>query len=369
MTMRSKKMGLMLAAAFALMPFPALVDAQVTSASQPSQHSVTVSAQTPLNRAGVAINGTMKAAIDPIKIDNMVYVPFKEMARILGYDDIRYSYSTKTYTATDGSVTVKATIGGSRAMKGDERISIRPLKFINRTTYISVDAVSALFNTFTYYKPANGSIQVQMPARKYVVQFGDTLWQIAQAHHTTIWAVKSANAVADVDNLRVGQVLNLPAESQTKEMEPVRQAQQQPAPEPTPQTSTSVLDKSTAIINTGKKYLGRPYKFGAKPEQAPQYMDCSSFVQYVFKVNGVTLPRDSRQQSNEGTKVTALKPGDLLFFKYPEKYSDGRVGHVGIYMGNGQMIHTIPRTGVTITNYQKSGYWSRNFLFAKRVLQ
>lgn len=365
MNFRSKKMGLMLAAAFAMMPLPSIVDAQVSSVSHAADHSLSVPAvHTPMSRTGVAINGVMKASIDPVRIDNIVYVPFKEMARILDYDDIRYNYSTKTYTATDGSFTVKATIGASRAMKGDEPISIKPLKYINRTSYISIDSVSALFNTFAYYKKENGSIQVQMPARKYIVQFGDTLWQIAQAHHTTIWAIKSANAVADVDNLRVGQVLNLPGEAQTREMEPVRN--QPPAPT---QTAAPVLDKAQAIINTGKKYLGRPYKFGAKPEQAPQYMDCSSFTQYVFKVHGVTLPRDSRQQAQEGVRVTDLKPGDLLFFKYPERYSDGRVGHVGIYMGNGQMIHTIPRTGVTVTNYQKSGYWTRNFLYGKRVLR
>ena len=365
----------MLAAAFVLMPLPAMMNVQ---ASNESQMSTTIlpapaqMAQTYVNRAGVAINGTMKGAIDPVKIGNAYYVPFKDTARLLDYDDIRYSSSTKTYTATDGSYTVKVTIGGTRAMKGDEPVNITPPKFINSTTYISLDAVSSVFNVFAYFKPDNGSIQVQMPARQYRVQAGDTLWKIAEAHHTTITAVRNANGIWS-DSLTVGQTLRLPSEGETREMEPVQNA---PAPQPaapapaqdTPVAST-VSAKQQAILTTAQKYMKVPYKFGAKPADAPRLFDCSSYIQYVFKQHGITLPRDSRQQSAVGTKVTALQPGDLLFFKYPERYSDGRVGHVGIYMGNGQMIHTVPKTGVTITKYQSSSYWSKNFLYAKRVIR
>ncbi|ARU62420.1 hypothetical protein CBW65_16750 [Tumebacillus avium] len=373
--MRSKKkLSLMLAAAFALMPLPAMMDAQASpSHGGHALQAVPVAAHTPVNRAGVAVNGVMKSAIDPILVGSIYYVPFKDIARILDYDDIRYNYSNKTYTATDGSVTVKVTIGGTSAMKGDEHVHVDPPRFINGTTYISLGSVGAVFNTYTWFKAENGSIQVQLPARQYKVQAGDTLWEVAQAHHTTIAAVRAANNLT-TDSLKPGQMLRVPPEYQTREMEPVRQSPPAPATPQgntaTPVQSTSASAKAQAIIATGKKYMGRPYKFGAKPSEAPARMDCSSFLQYIFKQHGITLPRDSRQQSAVGSRVSksALKPGDLVFFKYPERYSDGRVGHVGMYIGNGQMLHTVPKTGVTISK-MSSGYWTRNYLYGKRVIK
>jgi peptidoglycan endopeptidase LytE len=370
MTIRSKKrLSLMLAAAFALMPFPALMDVQASTMQGSGIPAVPVSHK-PVNRAGVAINGVMKAAIDPIICNNTYYVPFKDMAHILDYGDIDYSYRTKTYTATDGSVTVKVTIGSTEAMKGDERVHIDPPRVINGTTYISLGAVGAVFNTYTWFKAENGSIQVQMPARQYKVQRGDTLWEIAQAHHTTTSALRLANNMKS-DWIYPGQMLRVPPEYQTREMEPVRQTAPAPEPEAAPAQTSAASAKAQAVIETAKKYMGAPYKFGAKPSEAPRRMDCSSFTQYVFKQHGISLPRDSRQQSGIGVRVSksGLKPGDLVFFKYPERYSDGRVGHVGIYMGNGQMIHTVPKTGVTITNMFKSSYWTRNFLYGKRVIR
>ncbi|TCP52501.1 peptidoglycan endopeptidase LytE [Tumebacillus sp. BK434] len=367
-----KKLSLMLAAAFALMPLPAMLDAQASpSHGGHTLQAVPTAAHVQVNRAGVAINGVMKSAIDPIRVGGMYYVPFKEIARILDYDDVRYNYSTKTYTATDGSATVKVTIGSSSALKGDEHVHVDPPKFINGTTYLSLGSVGAVFNTYTWFKAENGSIQVQLPARQYKVQAGDTLWEVAQAHHTTIAAVRAANNLT-TDSLTPGQMLRVPPEYQTREMEPVRQSSPTPSQQntATPVQSSAASAKAQAIISTGKKYMGRPYKFGAKPSEAPARMDCSSFLQYIFQQNGISLPRDSRQQSAVGTRVAKsdLQPGDLVFFKYPERYSDGRVGHVGMYIGNGQMLHTVPKTGVTISK-MTSSYWTRNYLYGKRVIK
>lgn len=370
----------MMAAAFVLMPFPALLDAQASPETDQirlhEEENTIPAATTQVPRAGVVINGRTVAALDPVQVNGTYYVPFKSMARLLDYEDIRYETSTKTYRATDGSVTLSVTIGGTRAKKGDEVLYMQPPIFYQGTTYLSVDAASALFNVFVYYKPENGSIQVQWPARQYRVQSGDTLWKVAQAHHTTIGAVRSANGLK-TDILRVGQVLRLPPEQSTRELEPTagipNEQVDQSTPEPMVQETLSALNaKRQAILTTAQKYMRVPYKFGAKPAEAPRLMDCSSYTQYVFKQHGITLPRDSRQQASVGSRVTArasLQPGDLIFFKYPERYSDGRVGHVGIYMGAGKMIHTIPRTGVTITNMEKSSYWKRNYLYGRRVIR
>ncbi|PWK12751.1 NlpC/P60 family protein [Tumebacillus permanentifrigoris] len=378
---KNKRMALALVALFALMPLPTAVnalttDAQSASTVQPAVPSLSYSS---VARAGVLINGTAKAAINPILISGVYYVPFKDIAHVLDYDSISYNTGTKTYSATDGSVTVRVTIGGTQARKGDETLIIPAPKFINGTTYLSLDAVSAVFNTFTYFNPPDGSIRVQMPAMTYKVQAGDSLFTIAQAHHTTATAVRSSNGLKS-DLLMPGQVLRLPAEDQKREMESTpqgtapTQAPEGTTPEaatPTATLSPSAAAKAQAIITLGKKYMGVPYKFGAKTTDAPRLMDCSSFMQYIFKSQGIALPRDSRQQGAIGTKVlkSQLQPGDLIFFKYPERYSDGRIGHVGVYIGNGQMLHTIPRTGVTITKFTTSSYWTKNFLYGKRVIK
>ncbi len=89
------------------------------------------------------------------------------------------------------------------------------------------------------------------------------------------------------------------------------------------------------IVSYAKKFLGTPYVWGGT---TPSGFDCSGFVQYVYKnCAGISLPRTSQAQINVGTPVSRsqLQPGDLVF---------PSTGHVGIYVGNGQMIHS-PQTG------------------------
>lgn len=118
--------------------------------------------------------------------------------------------------------------------------------------------------------------------------------------------------------------------------------------------------KGQAIVNTAKKYLGVRYVYGGS---SPSGFDCSGLVQYVFRKNGISLSRTSASQSRQGKTVSRseLQPGDLLFFA-----KNGRVHHVGIYAGNGQMIHA-PHTG-DVVRYTSINTSSRNreFYCAKR---
>ncbi|MBU7318351.1 C40 family peptidase [Paenibacillus oleatilyticus] len=129
-------------------------------------------------------------------------------------------------------------------------------------------------------------------------------------------------------------------------------------------SKASVADK---IIATGKRYLGVRYQFAA-PAGRTDVFDCSSFTQYVFKQNGIKLPRSSRQQATVGTKVAKkdLQPGDLVF---SDTNRDGKINHVSIYIGNGKLLHTYRvGVGVTISNF-KGSTWDKTFVTARRVIR
>ncbi len=107
--------------------------------------------------------------------------------------------------------------------------------------------------------------------------------------------------------------------------------------------------KGQAIVNTAMKYLGVPYVWGGT---SPRGFDCSGLVQYVCRQNGISVNRVACDQRRNGTYVSRenLQPGDLVFFA-----KGGYIHHVGIYVGNGNMIHA-PQTGdvVKISSIQTS---------------
>lgn len=100
------------------------------------------------------------------------------------------------------------------------------------------------------------------------------------------------------------------------------------------------------IVTEAESFEGTPYVWGGT---SPSGFDCSGLVQYVYGKFGISLPRTSEEQSQVGSAVPSLadaQPGDLLFFAG----SDGTAsapGHVGIYIGNGQMVDA-PHTGTSV---------------------
>lgn len=134
-----------------------------------------------------------------------------------------------------------------------------------------------------------------------------------------------------------------------------------------PSGNTSVSTNAAGVIAYAKQFLGVPYVWGGTQ---PSGFDCSGFTQYVFKHKaGITLPRNSYVQTLYGKSVSKenLQPGDLVFFD-TKGVNDGNVSHVGIYIGNGQMIHaSFSQQKIVIDNFYNS-YFQRTYVNARRVL-
>ena len=122
---------------------------------------------------------------------------------------------------------------------------------------------------------------------------------------------------------------------------------------------------SSDIVDLAMQYLGTRYVYGGS---SPSGFDCSGFTMYVYGQAGYSLPHSatSQWQSGLGTKVwsiSALQPGDLVFFNDPSRNAGKACSHAGIYVGNGQFIHSSSsRSGGVIISDLTSGYYNTYFV-------
>ncbi|MFF5019255.1 NlpC/P60 family protein [Streptomyces sp. NPDC001165] len=115
-------------------------------------------------------------------------------------------------------------------------------------------------------------------------------------------------------------------------------------------------DRASAAFSAAQSKIGSPYVYGAS---GPSSFDCSGLTSWSYAQAGVSIPRTSEAQANIGTRIYSqsdLKVGDLVFF-----YGD--LHHVGLYAGNGQVLHA-PHTGAVV-RYEAIG--NMPFQFGVRV--
>lgn len=109
---------------------------------------------------------------------------------------------------------------------------------------------------------------------------------------------------------------------------------------------SGVSDVRIDLSEYAKQFVGNPYVWGG--ESLTKGADCSGFTLSIYKKYGISLPHSSRAQANMGTsiKMSEAKPGDLVFYA-----KGGRINHVAIYIGGGQVCHaSSPKTGIRITS-------------------
>lgn len=128
------------------------------------------------------------------------------------------------------------------------------------------------------------------------------------------------------------------------------------------------VPKPTAktIIDEAKRYLGLPYLWAGT---SPYGYDCSGILYSVFRNHGIMLPRDSFYQATKGTAVSKskLQAGDLVFFAYNR--GKGKVYHVGLYIGNGKMLHAPNASSKVRIEALNQGVYLKNYSGARRYLQ
>ena len=142
------------------------------------------------------------------------------------------------------------------------------------------------------------------------------------------------------ERLRKEQEALLAAQSESERTDSDSDRQEEKKEE-TPKVSSSGGGKGQQIADFACKYIGNPYRAGGT--SLTDGADCSGFVMAVYQAFGYSLPRSSYAQSSIGKSVSysEAQPGDIIYYG----------GHVGIYIGNGQIVHaSTERTGIKITS-------------------
>ena len=125
--------------------------------------------------------------------------------------------------------------------------------------------------------------------------------------------------------------------------------------------ANGISSARSTLLNHGKKFIGTPYVWGGA---SPKGFDCSGLVHYLYQKQGVSIPRNSREQFSRLPVASNPQPGDLVFFR-----RNGTINHVGLYLGGGKMLHA-PQTGskVRIEDMGRPN-WKRRYAGARRALK
>ena len=171
----------------------------------------------------------------------------------------------------------------------------------------------------------------------------------------------AAQAVADADSPDVAAWTSTASISQTGR---TAEAAEAPHARSLNKFAARILARTAGVaqgLTQGAlRFLGVPYAFGGTSAGG---FDCSGYVQHVFAMVGLHIPRTADAQYYAGGKVIGgMVPGDLVFF---QTYEPGP-SHVGIYLGNGRFAHASSSHGVMVSNLSDS-YWSARYIGAKRL--
>jgi peptidoglycan endopeptidase LytE len=204
--------------------------------------------------------------------------------------------------------------------------------------------------------------------KTYTVQKGDTLFKIARKFAVDADELREINGL-ETDHLKPGRNLFLKQETEPDEQKQYAAILSQKdidkidkdVPDVSIPEDVGLKDK---LILFAKKFMNIPYRFGGTSIFG---IDCSGYVQKVYSMIGVNLPRSAREQFHEGQPVDTgeLSIGDLVFFRTYAPFPS----HVGIYLGDNLFIHASSRGKKVTIDSLAEPFYVKRFIGAKRVLR
>ena len=219
----------------------------------------------------------------------------------------------------------------------------------------------------TKLKPGQKLLIKRIVPKTYIVKKGDNIYRIAKKFNIDTDELKNINGL-ETDQLKPGQKLLL--EPEEKMDEPTHyEAILSGLPEVKIEKEiedVSELEKLTLkdkLILFAKKFLNTPYRFGGNSLLG---IDCSAFVQKVYGMIGINLPRSAREQFFEGRPVGSeeLSIGDLVFFRTYASFPS----HVGIYLGDNLFIHASSKEKRVTIDSLTEPFYIKRFIGAKRFI-
>ena len=224
-------------------------------------------------------------------------------------------------------------------------------------TMVPLRFVSEQFGAVVNWDVLNNSVLITTAKSNtvYTVKTGDTLWQIALTYGVSIEELSKVNPELNPDKLMIGQQLNLPLASAAREPDSSSAAEEEKSQVKSTDSEAPAVSRgggrtislsctADEFVEYAEEYLGAPYAYGGT---TPDGFDCSGFTQYVAAHFGGHLPHSSSEQYYYGISIEKedLKPGDLVFFEASD--NSKKIGHVGIYIGDGKFIHA-PQAGGSV---------------------
>ncbi len=208
--------------------------------------------------------------------------------------------------------------------------------------------------------------QEQEDPETHVVKKGETQAQIARRHRLSVEELREINSLKG-NHLKVGQILDLKgSEEVAEEAENLNNEAEKLEGRVNVSLDDGVFKEEKdrqLLVRVAKSFLGAKYKRGGTGING---MDCSAFVQKVFRIFEIDLPRTAREQFQVGFEVarSTLQMGDLVFFK---RAKARQPTHVGIYIGNNQFVHASMRKHQVEVESLETRYFSARLMGAKRV--
>ncbi|MGE7182395.1 NlpC/P60 family protein [Peribacillus sp. NPDC006672] len=202
------------------------------------------------------------------------------------------------------------------------------------------ETVQVRSSTENYFAKYQVEYKTYTPKGEHIVQNGETLKSISEKYGISMNTIKNRNALP-TDELMQGQYLQL----YSNPLYPFYVDQE------------AAYDKAYDVIKYGYTLRGFPFVFG---EEDPMIgMDCSGFIYWVMKEQGLSVKRGSAANYfSLLPKIEEPKAGDLVFFR--DTGTRLGVTHVGIFLGDGRFLNTTEKAGVHISNLS-SGYWAEKF--------